>query len=107
MTTDIGALPDHMQLMVVGSVVVISSIWGVVKFLRPFIDNLTPKNHSGHTTDAVVISAALADGRLMHDLTAAVNRLCEAEERGNETKMRGNIINEMLLEAINRLIHKP
>jgi hypothetical protein len=104
--TDIGALPDHMQLMVVGSVVVISSVWGVVKFLRPFIDNLSSKP-SQHTTDAVVISAALADGRLMHDLTSAVNRLCEAEERGNETKMRGNIINEMLLEAINRLIHKP
>lgn len=107
MTTDIGALPDHMQLMVVGSVVVISSVWGVVKFLRPFIDNLAPKNQTPKTTDAVVISAALADGKLMHDLTGAVNRLCEAEERGNEARMKGNIINEMLLEAINRLIHKP
>lgn len=100
MTTDIGGLPEHMQLAVVGSVVVISSVWGVVKFLRPFIDNLTPRRQTGATTDTVVISAALADGKLMSDLTHSVDRLCEAQEKGN-------VINTMLFEAITRLIHKP
>lgn len=100
MTTDIGGLPEHMKLMVVGTVIVVSSVWGVIKFLKPFIDNLAPKSQTPKETDAVVISAALADGKIMSNLTHSVDRLAEATEKGN-------IINTMLLEAITRLIHKP
>lgn len=100
MTTDIGGLPEHMQLAVVGSVVVISSVWGVVKFLRPFIDNLSPKNQTPKETDTVVISAMFADRQTIKDFTESVDQLRECQR---ET----NIINKMLLDAINRLIHKP
>lgn len=99
MTSDIGDLPGHIQLAVVGSVVVISSVWGVLKFLRPFIDNLNPKNEASKTTDAVIISAALADSKLMSDLKHSIDRLCESQEKGN-------IIHTMLYEAITRLIQK-
>ena len=89
-----------MKLMVVGTVVVISSVWGVVKFLKPFIDSMAPKGGTPTTTDAVVISAALADGKLMSDLRHSIDRLSESQEKAN-------IINTMLIEVITRLIHKP
>jgi len=90
-----------MQIMVVGAVITISSVWGVAKFIKPFIDHLTPKaKPQGQSTDAVIISATLADGKLMSDLTRSVDRLSEAQEKGN-------VINAMLYEAITRLIHKP
>lgn len=99
MSADIGGLPDHMQLMVVGTVITVSSIWGVVKFLKPLIDNLTPKE-TAKTTDAVVISAALADGKPIRELTESVDKLCASQDKGN-------IINQMLLDAVLRLVHKP
>jgi hypothetical protein len=98
---DFGGLPDHMQIMVAGTVVVIASAYGVIKFIKPFIDHLTPKGPAaGQSTDTVVISAAFADRQTMKDFTESVDKLreCQAES---------NIINKMLLDAINRLIHKP
>lgn len=104
---DIGGLPDHMQLMVVGSVIVISSVWGVVKFIKPFIDNLAPKAKAqGQSTDAVIISAALADGKLMAELTRSVDMLRESQEKSNAIHDRGNVINQMLMEAVTRLVLK-
>lgn len=97
---DIGGLPDHMQVMVVGAVIVVSSVWGVIKFIKPFIDHLAPKSQTSQSTDAVVISAALADSKPVRELTESIDRLCEVQHKGN-------IINQMLLEAITRLIHKP
>lgn len=99
--TDFGGLPDHIQVMVAGTVVVVASSWGVIKFIKPLIDQLAPKPQtSPQTTDAVVLSASFADSKAMSDLTHSIDRMCEAQEKGN-------IINTMLIEVITRLIHKP
>lgn len=104
--TDFGGLPDHMQVMVAGSVMVIASTWGVIKFIKPFIDHLTPKPKATETTDAVVISAALADGKTMRELTHAIEELCEKQEAGNRLAERANIVNTMLYEAVVKLTMK-
>lgn len=97
--TDIGGLPDHMQLMVVGTVTIVASVWGVIKFIKPFIDHLTPKP-TEKTTDAVVISAALADSKTIAELNHSIERMVDVQTESN-------VINRMLLDAIHRLIHKP
>ncbi len=73
--TDISALPDSQQYMVVGTVVVITSVWAVIKFLKPFIDHLTPKPSATGSTDTVVISGAFADTKPIALLNANVERL--------------------------------
>ena len=97
--TDFGGLPDHIQIMVVGTVITVGSVWGVIKFIKPFIDHLTPKQ-SEKTTDAVVISAALADSKNIADLKNSIEKLISVQA---ET----NVINRMMLDAMHRLIHKP
>ena len=98
MATDFGGLPDHIQLMVVGTVIVVASSWGVIKFIKPFIDHLTPKTTTT-ATDAVVVSAALADSRIMADLKVSVDRL-------NETQEKSNIINQMIYEILVKISMK-
>ena len=97
--TDFGGLSDHQQIIVTGIIIIVGSLWGVLKFLKPFIDQLTPKN-SDKTSDAVVISAALADTKSIADLRNSIDRLITIQAESNT-------INRMLLEAIHRLIHKP
>lgn len=92
-------LPDHMQLIVVVSVVIIASAWGVIKFIKPFVDHLASKNPTASSTDAVVISAALADGRNISELRASIDKL-------NETQEKSNIIGTMIYEALVRLTMK-
>lgn len=96
---DFGGLPDHIQIMVVGIVITVGSLWGVIKFIKPFIDHLAPKQ-TEKTTDAVVISAAFADTKNISELRNSIDRLIAAQTESNT-------INRMLLEAIHRLIHKP
>lgn len=79
---------------------VIASAWGVIKFIKPLIDHFTPKTPPpAASTDAVVISAALADSKSIHELTQKIDKLCEVQEKGN-------IINQMLYEAVTRLTLK-
>lgn len=92
-------LPDHIQLIVVVSVVIIASAWGVIKFLKPFVDHLSSKSPTASTTDAVVISAALADSKIISDLRASIDRNTEVQEKSN-------IILSMLYEALVKLTLK-
>lgn len=97
-----------MQMMVVGTVIVVASSWGVIKFIKPFVDQLVPKPQAlPQNTNTVVLPAAFVDSKAMSDLQHSIDRLCESQDRANETCEKSNIINQMLLEAINRLIHKP
>ncbi len=107
MSEQFTALAPHLQIIVAVLTLVGTGIWGVVKFFKPFIDNVHKTLPSAKTTDAVVISAALADGKMMADLKHSVDKLCETQERGNEAREKANIINQMLLEAITRLVLKP
>jgi len=93
------ALAPHLQTVVGLLILVGSGIWAVVKFFRPFIDNIH-KTPTAKPLDAVVISASLADTKPIAELTHSIDRMCEAQEKGN-------IINQMLLEAITRLVLKP
>ena len=100
MSTEFGDLPNHMQVIVAGSVMVIGSAWGVIKFLKPFIDNLSPKTPApGTATDTVVVSASLADSRIMGELKSSIDRL-------NETQEKSNILMTMLYEALVKVIMK-
>ena len=85
--------------MVVGVVITVGSLWGVIKFIKPFIDHLAPKQ-SEKTTDAVVISAALADSKNISELKISIEKLTSVQAESN-------VINRMLLDAMHRLIHKP
>lgn len=98
MSTEFADLPNHMQVIVAGSVMIVGSAWGVIKFIKPFIDNLTPKN-PGTATDAVVVSASLADSRIMGELKSSIDRL-------NETQEKSNILMTMIYEALVKVIMK-
>lgn len=104
--TDFGGLPDHIQIMVAGSVMIIGSAWGVIKFIKPFIDHLTPKPKATESTDAVVISAALADGKSIRDLTHAIEQLCYHQQASNRLAEQAHIVNTMLYEVMVRLSMK-
>lgn len=95
-----------MQVMVAGSVVLIGSAWGVIKFIKPFIDHLTPKPKASETTDAVVISAALADSKSIRDLTVAIEQLADHQKMSNQLAQQSHVINTMLYEAMVRLTMK-
>lgn len=71
---DIGGLPDHIQVVVVGVAVLLSTIWGVVKFINPYFDHLTKKPLASET-DAVVVSAAFADSKTMSLLSVNIERM--------------------------------
>jgi formaldehyde-activating enzyme involved in methanogenesis len=102
------ALAPHLQVIVGVLTVSGAGIWGVIKFFKPFIDNVhkTPLP-SAKSTDAVVISAALADSKFMTALSDSIDKLCESQDEANKHAIKRAIIDEMLLEAITRLIHKP
>ncbi len=74
MTSDLSGLPYLQQIMVVGTVIVVSSVWGVTKFLKPFLDNITPKTPA-RTTDSVVISGAFADSQPINALNVNIERM--------------------------------
>lgn len=97
---DFGGLPDHIQIMVSGAVVLVASAWGVIKFIKPFIDHLTPKPPPAQSTDAVVISAALADSKHIAELKASIDKL-------NETQEKSNIIGQMLYEILVKVSLRP
>lgn len=63
--------------MVVGAVIVITSAWAVINFLKPLISHFTPKGTVGTaaTTDAVVISGAFADQKPMALLNTNIERM--------------------------------
>lgn len=98
MDKDFAGLPDHMQVIVAGTVMIVASTWGVIKFIKPFIDQLTPKPTT-RTTDAVVLSADIADGKALSMLRHSVDRL-------NETQEKSNIIMGMLYETLVKITIK-
>lgn len=101
MSEQFSALAPHLQGVVGVLILVGSGTWAVIKFFKPFIDNIhKPAPETAKPVDAVVVSAALADSRAMHTLAESI-------DRNTETHERGNIINQMLLEAITRLVLKP
>lgn len=98
MSAEFGDLPSHMKVIVTGTVVIVGSAWGLIKFIKPFIDNITPKPTTT-ATDAVVISAALADGKVISELRASLDRNTEVNEKTN-------IILTLLYEAVVKLTMK-
>lgn len=99
MAEQYAALAPHLQIIVGAMILAGSGIWGVIKFFRPFIDSIH-KPSTVQPTDAVMISASLADGKMMGELKDSIERLAEAQEKAN-------IINTMMLEAIIKLTLKP
>lgn len=104
---DISSLPDHQQIVVVMLVLVVSGVWAVTKFLKPFIDSITPKPVSAPgTADAVVISGAFADSKPIKELTESVDRLNGNIEELILCQRSGNMEARLLVEAMTRLNHR-
>lgn len=100
MAGDFGSLPAHMQVMVTGTVVLVASTWGVIKFIKPFIDNIAPKNSNTAHTDAVVISADISDSRPILLLKHSIEELKDTQERSNEIIEKNNILLSMIYQVL-------
>jgi hypothetical protein len=78
----------------------VASLWGVIKFIKPLIDHFTPKPPAASSTDAVVVSASLADSKAIARLGDSIDKMAKSQEKTN-------LLLQMLLEAITRLTYKP
>ena len=73
------ALAPHLQVVVAVVILIVCGCWAVIKFTKPFIDNIN-KQPNLKATDAVVISAALADSHIINSLKESIDRANETNE---------------------------
>jgi sensor histidine kinase regulating citrate/malate metabolism len=72
MSSELSALPPHLQIIAVMVIIVVSGVVAVSKYLKPFLGSVSKDNAQ---TDAVILAGSISDSKPVKDMIESIDEL--------------------------------